>query len=69
MKVKVSYRGQTLELEFEGERVRVGELLKALGLSREYAFVVKDEDVLEEKDTIVDGESVRVINAISGGYI
>ncbi|QID32762.1 thiamine biosynthesis protein ThiS [Pampinifervens florentissimum] len=69
MKVKVSYRGQTLELEFEGERVRVGELLKALGLSREYAFVVKGEDVLEEKDTIVDGESVRVINAISGGYI
>ncbi|WPM32539.1 thiamine biosynthesis protein ThiS [Hydrogenobacter sp. T-2] len=69
MRVKVSYRGQTLELEFEGERVRVGELLKALGLSREYAFVVKGEDVLEEKDTIVDGESVRVINAISGGYI
>ncbi|MEJ7620398.1 MAG: thiamine biosynthesis protein ThiS [Aquificaceae bacterium] len=69
MKVKVSYRGQTLELEFEGERVRAGELLKALGLSREYAFVVKGEDVLEEKDTIVDGESVRVINAISGGYI
>ncbi len=67
MKVSVSYRGKSLELEFEGQRVKAGDILKALGLSREYAFVVRGEEVLGEKDTIEDGESVRVINAISGG--
>ncbi|MEJ5339038.1 MAG: MoaD/ThiS family protein [Aquificaceae bacterium] len=69
MRVRVSYRGQSLELEFEGDRVRVKDLLRSLGLSREYAFVVKGDEILDERDFIKDGESLRVINAISGGYI
>ncbi|HAV40686.1 MAG: MoaD/ThiS family protein [Aquificota bacterium] len=67
MRVKVSYRGQIKELEFEKDKITALELLKALGLSREYAFVVKGEEILEERDLIEDGEEVRVINAISGG--
>lgn len=69
MKVYVEYRGQRMEMEFEGRHVKAGDLLKAMGLSREYAFVVRGEEILEEKDLIEDGETVRVINAISGGYI
>ncbi|RMH81432.1 MAG: thiamine biosynthesis protein ThiS [Acidobacteria bacterium] len=67
MKVRVLYRGQTKELEFEKDRVSAGEILRALHLSKEYAFVVKDDEVLDDKDHIKDGEEVRVINAISGG--
>lgn len=67
MKVFVSYRGKTLELEFEEDKVRVKDLLKALGLSREYAFVVREDEVLDENELLKDGESLRVINAISGG--
>lgn len=67
MRVRVSYRGQMKELEFEKDKITALELLKALGLSREYAFVVKGEEILEERDLIKDGEEVRVINAISGG--
>jgi len=67
MRVKVSYRGQIMELEFEKDKITALELLKALGLSREYAFVVKGEEILEDKDLIEDEQEVRVINAISGG--
>jgi len=67
MRVKVSYRGQIKELEFEKDKITALELLKALGLSREYAFVVKGEEILEDKDLIEDEQEVRVIYAISGG--
>ncbi|MCX8163912.1 MAG: thiamine biosynthesis protein ThiS [Aquificaceae bacterium] len=67
MKVRVIYRSQIKELEFDGEKIRVVDLLKALGLSRDHAFVIKRDEILEEKQFIGDGEEVRVINAISGG--
>lgn len=67
MKVKVYYRGELKELEFDKEKITALELLKALGLSKEYAFVVKEDEILDERDVIRDGEEVRVINAISGG--
>ncbi len=67
MKVKVYYRGELKELEFDREKITAPELLKALGLSKEYAFVVKEDEILDERDVIRDGEEVRVINAISGG--
>ena len=67
MKVKVYYRGELKELEFDKEKITALELLKALGLSKEYAFVVKEDEILDERDVIRDREEVRVINAISGG--
>ncbi|MEJ7555180.1 MAG: MoaD/ThiS family protein [Aquificaceae bacterium] len=69
MRVKVSYRGQELELELEEKNPRAKDILRALGLSREYAFVVRDDEVLEENEPIREGDYLRVINAISGGYI
>ncbi|MCS6998338.1 MAG: thiamine biosynthesis protein ThiS [Aquificaceae bacterium] len=67
MKVRVVYRGQVKELHFEGERVRVMDVLKVMGLSKEYAFVVRGEEILEEREFLRDGEELRVVNAISGG--
>lgn len=67
MKVRVVYRGQVKELHFEGERVRVMDVLKVMGLSKEYAFVVRGEEILEEREFLKDGEELRVVNAISGG--
>lgn len=67
MKLQVQYRGKELELEFEGNKVKAKDLLKAMNLSREYAFVVVNGEVVEEDYYIKEGDQVRVINAISGG--
>lgn len=67
MKIYVIYRGKEIELNLDKELVQVEDILKALNLSREYAFVTKDDQVLDVKDKLMDGEKVRVINAISGG--
>lgn len=67
MKVDVVYRGKKLTLEFDKEKVKVKDILKHLNLSRDYAFVVKDGEILDENEYIKDDEVVRVVNAISGG--
>jgi len=67
MKLRVQYRGKELELEFEEDKVKAKDLLKAMNLSREYAFVVVNGEVVEEDFYIREGDQVRVINAISGG--
>ncbi len=67
MKLRVLYRGKELELEFEGDKVKAKDLLKAMNLSREYAFVVVNGEVVDEDYYIKEGDQVRVINAISGG--
>ncbi len=69
MKLRVQYRGKELELEFEGDKVKAKDLLKAMNLSREYAFVVVNGEVVEEDFYIKEGDQVRVINAISGGQV
>jgi sulfur carrier protein len=67
MKLRVQYRGKELELEFEENKVKAKDLLKAMNLSREYAFVVVNGEVVEDDFYIKEGDQVRVINAISGG--
>jgi sulfur carrier protein len=67
MKLRVHYRGKELELEFEENKVKAKDLLKAMNLSKEYAFVVVNGEVVEEDFFIKEGDQVRVINAISGG--
>jgi len=67
MKLRVQYRGKELELEFEEDKVKAKDLLKAMNLSREYAFVVVNGEVVDEDFYIREGDQVRVINAISGG--
>ncbi len=69
MKLRVQYRGKELELEFEENKVKAKDLLKAMNLSREYAFVVVNGEVVDEDFYIKEGDQVRVINAISGGQV
>ncbi len=67
MSVKVIYRGKELDIEIEGKSIRVDELLRKLDLSPSYSIVIKGDTILNEKDRVEDGETVRVVNAISGG--
>lgn len=67
MKIKVKYRGKEQELEIDKEKITAEDILKALGLSSEYAFVVKNGEVIPENETISETDSIKVINAISGG--
>ncbi len=67
MAVKVIYRGKELDIEIEGNSIRVDELLKKLDLSPSHSIVIRGDTILNEKDRVKDGETVRVVNAISGG--
>jgi sulfur carrier protein len=69
MEIKVIYRGQERTLHLEGEKVKAKDILKALNLSRDYAFVVKNDQVVSEEETINPGDRIRVVNAISGGIL
>jgi sulfur carrier protein len=69
MEIKVIYRGQERTLHLEGEKVKAKDILKALNLSKDYAFVVKNDQVVSEEETINPGDRIRVVNAISGGTL
>lgn len=69
MKLNVRYRGENITLEFEKEKVKAIDVLKALGLSRDFAFVVKNGEIASENDIITEQDDVKVVNAISGGVI
>ncbi len=59
------YRGK--EMEFPEKRIRVRDLLRKMNLSPLSTIVVKGEEILSEDDYVEEGDSVRVVNAISGG--
>ena len=67
MKLIVKYRGKETELEFDKEKILAKDVLKALNLSSEYAFVVKNGEVVSEEEEIKETDDIKVINAISGG--
>ncbi|RUM59939.1 MAG: thiamine biosynthesis protein ThiS, partial [Persephonella sp.] len=48
MEFKVKYRGKEKVLRINKEKVLAIDLLKALNLSSEYAFVVKNGEVVPE---------------------
>ncbi len=47
--------------------ITVKEALKQLGLSPESHLVVKDGQLLNENDVLRNGETAKIISAISGG--
>jgi len=67
MELKVLYRGQEKVISIDKDRVKAKDILKALGLSKEYAFVVKNGEVVSEEEELNPKDEIRVINAISGG--
>ncbi len=66
MSIRVLYRGK--EYEFPEKKLKAKELIKKLGLSPLTSLVVKNGEVISEEDYVEEGDEVKVINAISGGY-
>ncbi|MCS7214181.1 MAG: MoaD/ThiS family protein [Candidatus Calescibacterium sp.] len=64
-KIYVLYRGK--KIEFEEEKMKVKEILKKLNLSGEYAFAVRNGEILDENQTVKAGDEIKIVNAISGG--
>ncbi|MEZ0360299.1 MAG: MoaD/ThiS family protein [Hydrogenobacter sp.] len=67
MELKVKYRGKEKILVFEKDRVKAKDVLNTLNLSREFAFVVKNGQVVDDDELLSPDDDIRVINAISGG--
>jgi sulfur carrier protein len=67
VEIKVRYRGEDKVLTFEKDKIKAKDILKALDLSKDYAFVVKNGEIVEENEPITQNDEVRVVNAISGG--
>ena len=71
-------KGEYIEVEvIEGSGLRktlsvpvgwcAGDLLRSMGLLLEEFIILKDGKVVYEFDTLVDGDSLRLIRAFSGG--
>jgi len=67
MEIKVKYRGKEQILRFDNEKIKAVDILKALGLSSEFAFVVKNGELAQEDEPINPEDDIKVVNAISGG--
>ena len=67
MEIKVKYRGKEQILKIDKEEIKAVDILKALGLSSEYAFVVKNGELAQEDEPISPEDDIKVVNAISGG--
>lgn len=69
MRLKVKYRNEYKILEFDTDKVRAIDILKSLGLSRDFAFVVKNGEIVWENEIIDENDDIKVVNAISGGAV
>jgi len=69
MEISIKYRGKEQTLSFDKEKVKAVDILKALGLSSEHAFIVKNGEIVSEDEPITPEDNVKVVNAISGGRI
>jgi sulfur carrier protein ThiS len=67
MEIKVKYRDEIKFLKFDKDRVKVIDILKALKLSPDYAFIVKGDKILREEEIVDEMDNIEVISAISGG--
>lgn len=65
MTISVYLRKEHYELD--EKQISAGEVLNRLGLSPQAYLVVRDLNLLTDKDIIHDGEEVRIIAVISGG--
>lgn len=69
MRLKVKYRNEYKILEFDADKVRAIDVLKSLGLSRDFAFVVKNGEIVWENEILNEKDDIKVVNAISGGAV
>ncbi len=68
MRVKVRVVGRDPEvIELKGDKMKVSDLLRELGLLSEEYIVMRSGKVLTEEDEVVDGDEVVLIPVVSGG--
>ncbi len=67
MVIRVRVLPENRELEIQKLRIRIRDLLKELGLSREEAVVLKNGRVVLEDEIAQDGDNIEVLRAVSGG--
>ena len=60
--------GGEKEVSVEG-RIKVRDLLRALGFSSEEAVVIKSGTPLTEEDYLEPGDEVEVVRVLSGGFL
>ena len=65
MSIEVLYRGKIISIP--EKEIKVEELLRRLGLSPASSLVVKNGEVVTEREVLKEGDNIRVVNAISGG--
>jgi len=64
MTIKVFLRGQELTYD---KTLTVNELLRQLELSPQAYLVVRNGDLVTERDALKSGDKVKIISVISGG--
>ncbi len=67
MVIKVRVLPENRELEVQKLRIRIRDLLKELGLSREEVVVLRNGRVVLEDEIVQDGDNIEVLRAVSGG--
>jgi sulfur carrier protein len=67
MKIRVKYRGKYRDINIDKNNIKAIDILKALDLSPQFAFVVKNGEVAPEDEPISEKDDIKVVNAISGG--
>jgi sulfur carrier protein len=65
MSIEVLYRGKVILIK--EKEIKAGDLLRKMGLSPASSLVIKNGEVVTEKEVLKEGDNIRVINAISGG--
>ena len=68
VRIRLVPEGEERVLEASG-RLRVGDLLRRLGLSIEGVVVIRDGTPLTEDDYVEPGDEVEVVRVLSGGIL
>ncbi len=64
-KIFILYRNK--KIVFEEKEIKVKDIIKRLNLSTDYAFAVKNGEILDANEIVKAGDEIKIINAISGG--
>ena len=55
------------KLEIEAQNIQVNKALEELGLSPQAYLVLRNGEILTDRELIRDGEEIKLVSVISGG--
>ena len=59
--------GREEVVKFDGEKLKVGDLLELMGLKRESVIVTRGGKIVPEEESVGDGEELVIYDVVSGG--